>query len=198
MQIIGRFFCAFRVNQLQFSLRIATFVITTNPITMKSYIDIWKHSFDFRGSLTCRPFWTYVCITLWLYIVVAAIDVFALNEVMPFPFLLTAIFSALNFITGLSAMVRRLHDTSRSGWWLLVLLVPVVGQILMITYLVQRTTAEEEYENRGFGTMEVDEEFDPEEVYGKDFWNVEEEEVAEGESEGDALSVENHIPGKIF
>ena len=68
----------------------------------------------------------------------------------------------------------------------------------MITYLAQRATAEEEYENRGFGTMEVDEEFDPEEVYGKDFWNVEEEAVAEGESEGEALSVENHIPGKIF
>ena len=77
------------------------------------------------------------------------------------------------------------------------MLIPVAGQILMITYLAQRTTAEDEYDNRGFGSVEVDEDFDPEDVYGKEFWNVDEEEAPEGE-EGEALSVENHIPGKIF
>lgn len=164
---------------------------------MKTYLDIWKHSFDFRGTLARRQFWVYVSITLWLYIVCAAVDVFLLNEVAPFPFLLTAIFSVLNFVPAVAAMVRRLHDTSRSGWWLSVMLIPVVGQILMITYLAQRTTAEDEYDNRGFGSVEVDEDFDPEEVYGKEFWNVDEEEAPEGE-EGEALSVENHIPGKIF
>lgn len=164
---------------------------------MKTYLDIWRHSFDFRGSLARRPFWTYISITLWIYIVCAALDVFVLNDVAPFPFFASAIFTVLNFVPALSAMVRRLHDTSRSGWWLSVMLIPVVGQILMLTYLAQRTTAEDEYDNRGIGSVEVDEGFDPEEVYGKEFWNVDEEEVPEGE-EGEALSVENHIPGKIF
>lgn len=165
---------------------------------MKIYFDIWKHAFDFKGSLARRPFWIYVSITLWLYIICAALDVFVLNDVAPFPFIVTAIFSALNLIPALAAMVRRLHDTSRSGWWLSVLLMPVVGQILMITYLAQRTTEEDEYDNRGFGSVDVEEDFDPEEVYGKDFWNVDEEEIAEDEENGEALSVENHIPGKIF
>lgn len=164
---------------------------------MKTYLDIWRHSFDFRGSLARRPFWTYISITLWIYIACAALDVFVLNDVAPFPFFTSAIFTVLNFVPVLSAMVRRLHDTSRSGWWLSVMLIPVVGQILMLTYLAQRTTAEDEYDNRGIGSVEVDEDFDPEEVYGKEFWNVDEEEVPEGE-EGEALSVENHIPGKIF
>lgn len=164
---------------------------------MKTYLDIWRHSFDFRGSLARRPFWTYISITLWIYIACAALDVFVLNDVAPFPFFASAIFTVLNFVPVLSAMVRRLHDTSRSGWWLSVMLIPVVGQILMLTYLAQRTTAEDEYDNRGIGSVEVDEDFDPEEVYGKEFWNVDEEEVPEGE-EGEALSVENHIPGKIF
>lgn len=164
---------------------------------MKTYLDIWRHSFDFRGSLARRPFWTYISITLWIYIACAALDVFVLNDVAPFPFFASAIFTVLNFVPALSAMVRRLHDTSRSGWWLSVMLIPVVGQILMLTYLAQCTTAEDEYDNRGIGSIEVDEDFDPEEVYGKEFWNVDEEEVPEGE-EGEALSVENHIPGKIF
>lgn len=160
---------------------------------MKDYIDTWKHSFDFKGSLGRRQYWNYINISLWICIAVVALDVFVLKR-----FLLTYIFVALNLIPSLAATVRRLHDTSRSGWWLSVSLIPIVGQILMITYLVQRTTAEEEYDNRGFGNVEVDENFDPEEVYGKEYWNVEEEQVPEGESEGEALSVENHIPGKIF
>lgn len=164
---------------------------------MNTYFDIWKHSFDYRGALARRPFWTYISITIWIHIIFAAIDVFVLNEIAPIPFLLSIIFAAINLFPAIAAMVRRLHDTSRSGWWLSVMLIPVVGQILMITYLAQRTTAEEEYDNRGIGSVEIDEDFDPEEVYGKEFWNVDEEEVPEGE-EGEALSVENHIPGKIF
>lgn len=165
---------------------------------MKTYLDIWKHTFDYRGSLARRPFWVYVSITLWIYIACAALDVFVLNDVAPFSFMVTAIFSVINLLPATAAMVRRLHDTSRSGWWLSVMLVPVVGQILMLTYLAQRTTAEDEYDNRGIGSVEVDEDFDPEEVYGKEFWNVEEEPAPEDGEEGEALSVENHIPGKIF
>lgn len=165
---------------------------------MKNYLNFWKQSFNYSGTLGRSQYWTAICVSLWITILFVALDVFLLNNIAPVPFMAGGIFVIISLIPTLAATVRRLHDTSRSGWWLLVSLIPVIGQLLMITYLAQRATAEEEYENRGFGTMEVDEEFDPEEVYGKDFWNVEEEAVAEGESEGEALSVENHIPGKIF
>lgn len=35
----------------------------------------------------------------------------------------------------LAAGVRRLHDTGRSGWWLLVSLVPIVGGIILLVLL---------------------------------------------------------------
>ena len=34
-------------------------------------------------------------------------------------------------------LVRRLHDTNRVGWWILILLVPLIGAIVMIVFAVQ-------------------------------------------------------------
>ncbi len=40
-------------------------------------------------------------------------------------------------IPGLSSAVRRLHDTGKSGWMILVALIPLVGSIVLIVFLVQ-------------------------------------------------------------
>ena len=37
-------------------------------------------------------------------------------------------------IPGLAVAVRRLHDTGRSGWWYLICLVPIVGQIMLLVF----------------------------------------------------------------
>lgn len=38
------------------------------------------------------------------------------------------------FLPGLAVSVRRLHDTDRSGWWLLLGLIPIVGIIVLIVW----------------------------------------------------------------
>jgi uncharacterized membrane protein YhaH (DUF805 family) len=40
-------------------------------------------------------------------------------------------------------LIRRLPDTSRSGWWALIGLVPVVGTIIRLVFTVADSTAEE-------------------------------------------------------
>ena len=40
-------------------------------------------------------------------------------------------------IPGLAVSVRRLHDTGRSGWWLLVVFIPLVGWLIALYFLVQ-------------------------------------------------------------
>lgn len=41
------------------------------------------------------------------------------------------------FLPGLGLAVRRLHDISKSGWWVLLALIPVVGAIILIIWYVQ-------------------------------------------------------------
>jgi uncharacterized membrane protein YhaH (DUF805 family) len=43
-------------------------------------------------------------------------------------------------VPSIAAGVRRLHDTDKSGWWLLLGLIPVVGAIVLIVFLCQRGT----------------------------------------------------------
>ena len=39
------------------------------------------------------------------------------------------------FVVGLSLLVRRLHDTDRSGWWVLISLIPFVGSIILLVFV---------------------------------------------------------------
>jgi len=38
------------------------------------------------------------------------------------------------FLPNLAVLVRRLHDTDRSGWWVLIGLIPVIGAIVLIVF----------------------------------------------------------------
>ena len=49
---------------------------------------------------------------------------------------LNTIWSLGTLIPGLSIAVRRLHDTHRSGWWLLLFIFPVIGWIWLLVYFI--------------------------------------------------------------
>ena len=55
--------------------------------------------------------------------------------------LLSWLFYLGMLVPSVAAASRRLHDTSRSGWWQLIGLVPLVGWIVMIVFLAQESQA---------------------------------------------------------
>jgi uncharacterized membrane protein YhaH (DUF805 family) len=44
-------------------------------------------------------------------------------------------------IPSIAVAIRRLHDTSRSGWWLLIGFIPLVGWIIVIVFLAMEPTS---------------------------------------------------------
>jgi uncharacterized membrane protein YhaH (DUF805 family) len=54
------------------------------------------------------------------------------------PGILGSIWSLATFIPGLAVAVRRLHDTGRSGWWLLLFLIPLIGFIVLVVWFASR------------------------------------------------------------
>lgn len=54
--------------------------------------------------------------------------------------LVSAILAIGLFIPSLSVSVRRLHDTDRSGWWILICLIPLVGAIWFLVLMVFDST----------------------------------------------------------
>jgi len=51
--------------------------------------------------------------------------------------LLSGIFAIAMLIPSLAVNVRRLHDIGRSGWWLLIALIPIVGSLVLFWFAVQ-------------------------------------------------------------
>jgi uncharacterized membrane protein YhaH (DUF805 family) len=49
---------------------------------------------------------------------------------------LTTIALVILVTPGLSVLIRRLHDTGRSGWWILISLVPIVGVLVLLYFLI--------------------------------------------------------------
>ncbi len=57
--------------------------------------------------------------------------------------LLGGIYMLAVLIPGIAVSVRRLHDTNRSGWWLLISLIPLIGAIVLIVFLASDSKPEE-------------------------------------------------------
>ena len=50
---------------------------------------------------------------------------------------LVALWALLVLVPGLAVTARRLHDTDRSGWWILIFLIPIVGPIALLIFVMQ-------------------------------------------------------------
>src|SRR5207237_7646976 len=48
---------------------------------------------------------------------------------------LAGIYALVVLIPGIAVSVRRLHDTDRSGWWLLIVFIPIIGPIVLIVFM---------------------------------------------------------------
>ena len=57
-----------------------------------------------------------------------------------FIYVLVIIYSLGVFIPNLAVTVRRLHDTNRSGWWYFISLIPFIGGIIFLIYLIEDST----------------------------------------------------------
>ncbi len=100
---------------------------------MEYYIQAFRQFADFEGRWTRTQYWMFVLIN---FLIGLAIAVVANLIGMEF---LSSIYSLVLLIPGISAGVRRLHDSGRSGWWMLLCLIPVIGWIALIVLLAMPT-----------------------------------------------------------
>ena len=82
-----------------------------------------RNYFTFSGRGSMREFW-------WFQLILFLISCLATEQAVP-------AMGIVFIIPVLAAGSRRLHDTGRSGWWQLLLLIPVVGIIVLIIFYAQ-------------------------------------------------------------
>jgi len=92
---------------------------------------------DFKGRATRQEFWMFVLYTFLFYILGAvAWGVFAAMVPSGFFIGLVILIIAMLalFVPSLTFQVRRLHDTGRSGWWLLLSFIPYIGGLIVLVF----------------------------------------------------------------
>ncbi len=52
----------------------------------------------------------------------------------------TGVFGLVTFLPSLAIAIRRLHDLDRTGWWVLLALIPLIGWIVLIIWFCTRGT----------------------------------------------------------
>ena len=62
--------------------------------------------------------------------------------------LIAAVLGLLNVVPSVAVLVRRLHDTDRSGWWFWIVLIPWVGAIILFVILIVMTVAQIQFVER--------------------------------------------------
>jgi len=97
---------------------------------------ITKHYIDFQGEATRKQFWLFVLFNFIISTVLTILGVVGGDTIGDLFSALNILFSLAIFIPGLAIAVRRLHDIGRSGWWLLISLVPFIGGIVLLVFYV--------------------------------------------------------------
>ena len=106
---------------------------------MEYFIDGLEKYADFAGRASRKEFWMFI-----LFFYIFLIGFLVLGALIGFPFIVLIYILGL-IIPHISIAVRSLHDTSRSGWWLLINLIPLIGKIITIVFLVQDSHEENQY-----------------------------------------------------
>ncbi len=105
---------------------------------MHWYTDVIRRYTDFDGRADRPEFWWFGLINLIVSLVLWAIGI----AVFGFPTgeLVAVVYGLVTLLPALGVEFRRLHDTNRSGWWILISLIPIIGGIILIVFLASAGT----------------------------------------------------------
>jgi uncharacterized membrane protein YhaH (DUF805 family) len=111
---------------------------------MSAYKAVWSKYTDFSGRLSRKGYWYFVLVNMAITFVLGLLDQMIFKgesgsssydySITPF----TSIYNLAVFLPFLAAATRRLHDKNRSGWFQLLNLIPVVGQIILFVFFLQK------------------------------------------------------------
>jgi len=108
---------------------------------MMSFTDsiksVLQKSFTLQGRASRSEYWWFYLFYIIMYIIAIAID---LSMGTPLSLVM------LLFIPGIFCVsCRRMHDLDKSGWWMLISLIPIIGGFIVLFWLVSQGTEDSNY-----------------------------------------------------
>ena len=99
---------------------------------MNWYLATLKKYAVFNGRARRKEYWIFFLFNLMIVFVLGLIERLTHEGFQR----LGVVYSLLVFLPGLGVAIRRLHDTGRSGWWLFMGLIPLIGGIIVLMFML--------------------------------------------------------------
>jgi len=101
------------------------------------YLQALKQYAVFRGRSHRPEFWYFVLFNIIISLVLMMVDnILGTFDPESNAGLLNGLYTLAVLIPSIAVMVRRLHDSGRSGWWVLIGLVPLIGFVVLLIFAV--------------------------------------------------------------
>ena len=113
---------------------------------MNWYLKVLKQYTDFSGRARRKEYWMFVLFNIIFSICALLIDVligtsFEMNGINLGYGYIYMLYGLFVFIPGLAVLIRRLHDIGKSGWYILISFIPLIGGIWLLVLLVTDSDA---------------------------------------------------------
>ncbi|TCJ98444.1 uncharacterized membrane protein YhaH (DUF805 family) [Volucribacter psittacicida] len=104
---------------------------------MNWYISVLKQYATFSGRARRREYWFFCLFNVIISFILNIVDGMTgtYNPELGVGFL-GGLYVLVVFLPSIAVTVRRLHDTDRSGWWILITLIPIVGAIVLFVFML--------------------------------------------------------------
>ena len=114
---------------------------------MNWYLQVLKKYAEFNGRARRKEYWMFALFNIIFLIAAMIIDNIAGTTIGVLPDgLFYFVYALAVFIPGLAVGVRRLHDVGKSGWFYLIILIPIVGAIwLLVLFCTDGVVGQNEY-----------------------------------------------------
>ena len=115
---------------------------------MGGYFNTLKKYAVFSGRATRKEYWVFTIVNLIIVMGLFGVGVAMTGDDGLPNSLLTgaaAVFMLLTLIPALAVLARRLHDSDKSAWWMLLMLLPLVGLVLIVFTLLKGTDGENRF-----------------------------------------------------
>ena len=105
---------------------------------LKWYYEVLKNYTVFSGRASRKEFWYFTLFNAIITIVLGVLDLVTGSYLTESGiWFLSGGYALALLMPSIAVSIRRLHDTDRSGWWVLFSLVPLIGIIVFYLFMAQ-------------------------------------------------------------
>jgi uncharacterized membrane protein YhaH (DUF805 family) len=98
------------------------------------YMQALKKYAVFSGRARRKEYWFFLLFYVIIVVVLSVIDVMVGLTIGQGIGILSTIYMLAVLIPGIAVLVRRLHDIDRTGWWVLIGFIPIIGPLVLLIF----------------------------------------------------------------